>query len=55
MILLLFENILKNLYKLSQNMVEMDSNYLNNIEKGVYVDSLIKRFKEAIKEYQYYE
>ena len=55
MVFLLFENILKNLYKASENMMEFEELYMNNVDKSLNVASLMDRFKEAINEYQMHE
>lgn len=55
MLFLLFENILKNLYKASQNMVEYDQLYIKSVEDSMNANSLIERFKEAVLEYQKHE
>ena len=48
MVFLLFENILKNLYKASENMMEFEELYMNTVDNSLNVASLMDRFKEAI-------
>ena len=55
MVFLLFENILKNLYKASENMMEFEELYMNTVDNSLNVASLMDRFKEAINEYHIYE
>lgn len=52
MVLLLFETTLKYLFKVSQNMVDYDENYLNHLQDKSFIENLTIRFRHSIRQYE---
>lgn len=55
MVLLLYENTLKYLFKVSQNMIDYDEKYLNHLQDKSFIENLVVRFNHSIREYERYE
>lgn len=53
--LLLFENILKNLYKTGLSLKEYEKLSLGNLENGINLDGLVSLYGQTIKEYLTFE